>query len=469
MPNGRHQMAKSIELWPIGKLKPYAKNPRTHNAAQVAQLAASIVEYGFTNPLLVVSDGTIIAGHGRLEAAKQVGLKEVPVILLDHLTPAQRRAYVIADNQLALQAGWDDALLAEEMHALNGLGFDLSLTGFDEKEIDQILAPLQDEQEKPSEAGGKEDEAPAPPKHPVSREGDVWLLGNHRLLCGDSTDPAAIARLMGGKQAHLLFTSPPYGNQRDYTTGGISDWDKLMQGVFSVLPMRDDGQVLVNLGQIHKDGEWQPYWQDWIAWMREKNWRRFGWYVWDQGPGLPGDWNGRFAPSFEFVFHFNKTPRKPNKIIPCKWAGHVMHEDEGGLREKDGTVGKWTHAEQPVQENKIPDNVIRITRHKARGVETEHPAVFPVRLPAFIMQAYSAEGEIVYEPFCGSGTTIIAGEQTGRAVRAMELAPAYVDVAVRRWREIFPNAPLALEGKGTSFEETAAARSIDLTQESEAS
>ena len=225
---------------------------------------------------------------------------------------------------------------------------------------------------------------------------------------------------------------------------------------------------MVNLGQIHKDGEWQPYWQDWIAWMREKNWRRFGWYVWDQGPGLPGDWNGRFAPSFEFVFHFNKTPRKPNKIVPCKWAGHVMHEDEGGLREKDGTVGKWTHAEQPVQENKIPDNVIRITRHKARGVETEHPAVFPVRLPAFIMQAYSAEGEIVYEPFCGSGTTIIAGEQTGRAVRAMELAPAYVDVAVRRWREIFPNAPLALEGEGTSFEETAVARGIDLTQESEA-
>jgi len=265
-----------------------------------------------------------------------------------------------------------------------------------------------------------------------------------------------------------LFTSPPYGNQRDYTTGGISDWDKLMQGVFATLPMRDDGQVLVNLGLIHKDGEWQPYWQDWIAWMREKNWRRFGWYVWDQGPGLPGDWNGRFAPSFEFVFHFNKTPRKPNKIVPCKWAGHVMHEDEGGLREKDGTVGKWTHAEQPVQENKIPDNVIRITRHKARGVETEHPAVFPVRLPAFIMQAYSAEGEIVYEPFCGSGTTIIAGEQTGRAVRAMELAPAYVDVAVRRWREIFPNAPLALEGEGMSFEETAAARGINLTQESEA-
>jgi DNA modification methylase len=145
-----------------------------------------------------------------------------------------------------------------------------------------------------------------------------------------------------------------------------------------------------------------------------------------------------------------------------------MHEDEGGLREKDGTVGKWTHAEQPVQENKIPDNVIRITRHNARGVETEHPAVFPVRLPAFIMQAYSAEGEIVYEPFCGSGTTIIAGEQTGRAVRAMELAPAYVDVAVRRWREILPNAPLALEGEGMSFEETAAARGINLTQESEA-
>ncbi len=459
----------TVEHWPIDRLAPYARNPRTHSAAQVAQLAASIVEYGFTNPLLVASDGTVIAGHGRLEAARQLGLEEVPVIILDHLTPAQRRAYVIADNQLALQAGWDEEVLAAEMHALNGSGFDLSLTGFDESEVDRLLAPLQDEQETAGDGNDTdEDKTPEPPRTPVSRTGDLWRLGGHRLLCGDSMDASAIAHLMDGEQAHLLFTSPPYGNQRNYTTGGISDWDALMQGVFANLPMRDDGQVLVNLGLIHRDNEWQLYWQSWLEWMRTKNWRRFGLYVWDQGTGMPGDWAGRFAPAFEFIFHFNRQARRPNKIVPCKWAGHIMHDDEGGLREKDGTVGKWTHAEQPVQDHRIPDNVIRITRHKARGVETEHPAVFPVRLPAFIIEAYSAPDEIVYEPFCGSGTTLIAGEQTGRKVRAMELAPEYVDVCVRRWREIFPAVPVTLDGEGTSFEETAAARGVSLTNESAA-
>jgi len=219
---------------------------------------------------------------------------------------------------------------------------------------------------------------------------------------------------MAGERADLLFTSPPYGNQRDYTTGGVGDWDVLMRGVFADPSMADDGQILVNLGLIHRANEWQPYWEGWLEWMRERGWRRFGLYVWDQGPGLPGDWNGRLAPAFEFVFHFNRESRRANKIVPCKWAGHVLHEDEGGLREKDGTVGKWTHAEQPVQEMRIPDSVIRITRHKARGPETEHPAVFPVKLPAFVMEAYSNEGAVVYEPFCGSGATVVAGQKMAR-------------------------------------------------------
>ena len=171
--------------------------------------------------------------------------------------------------------------------------------------------------------------------------------------------------------AAVVFTSPPYGNQRDYTTGGIGDWDALMRGVCGHLDaaVAPDAQVLVNLGLIHRDGEWQPYWSGWMDWMRTIGWRRFGWYVWDQGPGLPGDWNGRLAPSFEFVFHFNRTARQANKIIPCRWAGHVNSE-KGGLRAKDGTVGEWQHAGQGVQETRIPDSVLRITRHKARGIET---------------------------------------------------------------------------------------------------
>jgi len=452
----RAQTLPPYRLVPIDALAPFARNARTHSDAQVAQIAASIREFGWTNPILVDGNNGVIAGHGRLLAARKLGLTEVPVIELAHLSETQKRAYVIADNRLALSAGWDDDLLRVELADLRDDGFDLALTGFDVDEIDTLLVPGADDG---GAAGDSEasDEVPEPVTEPMVRASDLWLLGGHRLLCGDSTDPAAVTHVMAGEAAALCFTSPPYGQQRDYSTGGISDWDALMQGVFAALPMTPDGQVLVNLGLIHRDNEWQPYWQGWVEWMQSRNWRRFGWYVWDQGPGLPGDWNGRPAPSFEFVFHFNRQSRRPNKIVPCVWAGHVNSE-KGGLRGKDGIVGEWTHAGQGVQDMRIPDNVLRITRHKARGIETEHPAVFPIALPAFVMNAYSDPGETIYEPFSGSGTTIIAGQQTGRRVRAIELAPAYVDVTLRRFRLLFPDVPVTLDGDGRSYEAVVAER-----------
>jgi DNA modification methylase len=455
------RLPETVEHWPLDRLRPYARNPRTHSDEQVAQIAASIVEFGWTNPVLVSGDGSVLAGHGRLDAARRLGLDVVPVLVLDHLSEAQRRAYVIADNKLALNAGWNEELLAAELHALNGDGFDLALTGFDETELDRLLAPLDEADD--SEAVGDGDETPDPPRNPVTQPGDLWCLGSHRLLCGDSTKSEDVVRVMNGERAALLFTSPPYGNQRDYTTGGIGDWDALMQGVFERVAgvMTDDGQVLVNLGLVHRNNEWQPYWQGWLDWMREQGWRRFGFYIWDQGPGLPGDWNGRLAPAFEFLFHFNRTARKPNKIVPCKWAGHI-NDSHGGMRDKDGSVGEWTHAGQGVQETRIPDNVIRITRHKARGIETEHPAVFPVALPEFIMNAYSNEHDIVFEPFAGSGTTLIAGERARRRVRAIELAPAYVDVAILRWRLLHPTSPVTFESDGRSFEDIAAERGVEI-------
>jgi DNA modification methylase len=452
-----------IEFWPLERLSAYPRNPRTHSDEQVAQIAASVVEFGWTNPLLVSRDGEVIAGHGRLEAARKLGLESVPVVVLDHLTEAQRRAYVIADNKLALNAGWNEELLAAELHALNGEGFDLSLTGFDEGELDRLMAPLDDEDAAAGESHDGADEAPEPLRESVSRPGDLWQLGHHRLLCGDSADAAVVARVMNGERAALMFTSPPYGSQRDYTTGGIGDWDVLMRAVFGHLDkvMAEEGQLLVNLGLIHRDNEWQPYWQDWLDFMRGQGWRRFGLYVWDQGPGLPGDWNGRLAPAFELIFHFNRKARKPNKIVPCKWAGHIS-DAHGGMRHRDGHVGEWTHAGRGVQETRIPDNVIRITRHKARGIETEHPAVFPVALSEFVMRAYSDEGDVVYEPFAGSGTSIIAGERVGRQVRAIELAPEYVDVALLRWRKLFPDQPAILDGGTEDFEAVARQRGIEL-------
>ena len=481
-------MAVKIVLRPVGELRPHAGNARLHSAEQLEQIKASIQAFGFTNPLLVDEADEVVAGHGRLEAATALGIAKVPVIVLRHLTSAQKDALRLADNRIAEHATWDQALLRDALAGLQEAGaVDLLAIGFSRDEIDAILAAADDavtdgaapdapdgdeldgeDAERADGGDGSDNEPedpadaePVPPRAVVTRPGDLWCLGGHRLLCGDSTDATTVSRLMGGDRAALMFTSPPYGNQRDYTTGGIGDWDALMRGVCGHLDaaVAPDGQVLVNLGLIHREAEWQPYWSGWIDWMRTAGWRRFGWYVWDQGPGLPGDWNGRLAPSFEFVFHFNRTARQANKIIPCRWAGHVNSE-KGGLRAKDGTVGEWTHAGQGVQETRIPDNVLRITRHKARGIETEHPAVFPVKLPEFLMRTFSDEGALVFEPFAGSGTTILAGQRTARLVRAIELAPAYVDLAIARFRAIHPDLPVTLDGDGRDYDAVAAARGV---------
>lgn len=461
----------NVEYRRIDALLPYARNPRTHSDAQVAKIAASIVEFGWTNPILVDGDNGIIAGHGRLAAARKLGLTDVPVIELAHLTPAQKRAYVIADNRLALDAGWDEEMLALELAELSDAGYDLDLTGFDDAEIGRYLDGLTtDEASATQEDAGPdeaEDDIPEPPKIVISRPGDVWVMGEHRLICADASNAEAIDRLMAGDKAALLFTSPPYANQRNYTTGGIHDWDAMMQGVIAAAAraMRQDGQMLVNLGLVHRDGEWQPYWDGWIEWMRTQGFRRFGWYVWDQGVTVPGDWAGRMAPRHEFIFHFNREARKPNKIVPCKWAGQETHLRADGsstaMRGKDGTIGAWCHAGQPTQDFRIPDSVITVTRQRGpidADREIDHPAVFPVGLPKFVMEAYSDAGEIVFEPFSGSGTTILAGQACGRRVRAVELAPEYVDVAVIRWIKTHPDTVPVLEATGQSWDEIKALR-----------
>ena len=454
-----------VEYRKVETLIPFARNPRTHSEAQVAKLASSIVEFGWTQPLLIDGANGIIAGHGRLAAARKLDLVEVPVIELGHLTAAQKRAYVIADNRLALDAGWDEELLSLELAELSEAGYDLSMTGFTNEEIEELLVgaeqALQDESSDETEDNAA-DEVPDTPANPVSRPGDIWQIGAHRLICGDATDLAVVRTLMAGEQASLCFTSPPYGNQRDYTNT-IIDWDALMRGVFANLPMAPNGQVLVNLGLIHRDNEVIPYWDGWLDWMRTQGWRRFAWYVWDQGPGLPGDWNGRLAPSFEFVFHFNRQARQANKIVPCKFAGQETHLRKDGsstaMRKADGTIGGWTAAGQPTQETKIPDSVIRIMRHKGKiGQDIDHPAVFPVALPQFVLESYTDADEIVFEPFCGSGTTLLAAERTGRKVRATEIAPEYVDVTVKRFQQNFPEVPVTLAATGQTFAEVTTER-----------
>lgn len=458
-----------VEYRKVETLIPFARNPRTHSDAQVAKLAASIVEFGWTNPVLVDGSQGIIAGHGRLAAARKLGLAEVPVIELGHLTLAQKRAYVIADNRLALDAGWDEEMLAIELAELSESGYDLTLTGFSSDEIEQLLVDAEDGAGTDDSTDTSEDAAddvPDAPVNPVSRSGDVWQLGAHRVICGDAADATVVTALMAGDTAVLCFTSPPYGNQRDYTNT-IIDWDALMRGVFNQLPMAANGQVLVNLGLIHREQEVIPYWDDWLDWMRTQGWRRFAWYVWDQGPGLPGDWNGRLAPAFEFVFHFNRKdsePRRPNKIVPCIYAGRDTHlrgdgTSAGGMRNKDGSKTAWNHVGQVTQETKIPDAVIRLMRHKGKiGQDIDHPAVFPVALPQHVLETYTDAGDIVFEPFCGSGTTLLAAQRIGRAVRATEIAPEYVDVTVKRFQQNFPEVPVTLVATGQTFDAVAAER-----------
>ncbi len=434
-------------------LIPYARNARTHSDAQVAQIAASIREFGFCNPVLIDAESGIIAGHGRVLAARKLGMTDVPCVRLGHLTDVQRRAYIIADNKLALNAGWDEAMLALELSALRIEEFDLDLTGFDVGEIDALLDGA-DLVGSDGGGSGEDDTEPEVDRADELRKlwgvetGQLWQLGEHRLLCGDSTRAEDVARVMGGERADLCFTSPPYGQQREYRDGGaVTDWDELMRGVFGNLPMADDGQVLVNLGLVHDDGECIQYWANWLDWMRSIGYRHFGWYVWDQIRGLPGDWNGRLAPSHEFVFHFNKKSVQPVKHVECNQERAKKERDSVskgnsklGLRGKDGIVRELSSLDSVGQTHKVPDSVLRFERHMANDVARKgHPATFPVTLPEFAQKSWPG---ICFEPFSGSGTTIIAGENLNRRVRAIEISPAYVAVALQRWADHTGGTPV---------------------------
>lgn len=432
-----------IDHAPTDSLIPYARNARTHSDAQVAQIAASIREFGWTNPILVDDESGVIAGHGRLLAARKLGMDAVPVIRLGGLTKAQRKALVIADNKLALSAGWDDEMLKLELSELQAMDFDISLTGFGDMELAGLLGA--------TEGLTDEDDAPEPTAEPVTRTGDLWVLGRHRLLCGDSTSADDVGRLMPDPSADLLFTSPPYAQQRDYGNAKaiVQDWDALMQGVFSVAPVKHGAQVLVNLGLVHKDGEWWPYWDGWIQWMRDAGWRRFGWYVWDKKAALPGDWSGRLAPRHEWVFHFNRASVDAIKVESCATAGELISGP--APRGKDGKRKPMHGDGRSRNATRIRDSVCVVSKTSGG----EHPAVMPVGLPRYFIESWP--GESVYEPFSGSGTTIIAAETTGRACHAIEIDPAYVDVAVNRW-QAFTGLTARLDGDGRTFDEVAGGR-----------
>jgi len=454
-------MAKRIELWPIDKLVPYSKNPRTHSEAQVAQIAASIAEFGFNCPILVDSKAGIVAGHGRLLAARKLGLAEVPVIVLDHLTETQKRAYLIADNKLTLLGGWDEDLLAQEFAALETDGFDLGLTGFNEQELAELL--------RGDDEGGpepEEEEIPEAPAVAVTQPGDLWLIGKHRLLCGDCRDAGAVALLFEGGKANVVVTSPPYATQREYDPAsgfrpvapeGYVEWYRVVaENIAAALAL--DGSYFLNIKEHAEEGQRSLYVKDLtLAHVRQWGWRFVDEFCWRKTDnGVPGGWGNRFKNAWEPIFHFTASGGEI-KFRPDA----VSHPSDGVFDYSPETpksrTGSGLLGEHPRREGLArPSNVIEAKTEASQG---SHSAPFPRAIPEFFIRAFSDPGDVVFDPFLGSGTTMVAAALLDRIGYGIEISPAYCDVIVRRAASAL-GCDAVLAGGNQTFPEVAAARGV---------
>ena len=425
----------NIEQVKLDALIPYARNSRTHSDAQVAQIAASIKEFGFTNPVLIDETGSIIAGHGRVMAARKLAITDVPSIRLTHLTEAQKKAYVIADNKLALNAGWDDEMLAVELTDLKDMGFDLDLTGFSTLEIEALLAPVG------TEGMTDEDAVPEVPEAPVTVLGDVWLLGKHRLMCGDSTSIDAVDKLMAGGGADMCFTSPPFADQREYNGGKELSTQHLATFIRTASGFCN--LFAVNLGMSRKDGEINQYWDDYIFEAKNCGLKLLSWNIWNREGmgGSIGNMTAMFPIEHEWIFVFGVESKDINRTRDNKHGGE---SGKSTIRQKSGetTPNNWAIN----QKGKIGTV---FTCDFARG-KKEHPAMFPVEFPMGYIESCTNNNDVVYEPFGGAGSTMIACEKTGRINRSMELDPKYCDVIVQRWQE-FTGQTATLESNGKPF------------------
>ena len=384
----------TIEYKKTGELIPYINNSRTHSEKQVQQVAASIKEFGFTNPILIDEGNGIIAGHGRLQAAQMMGMDEVPTITLEGLTEAQRKAYVIADNQLALNAGWDLDALKLEVDRLGELDFDISLLGFD----DDMLAGLMEEE--PAEGLTDEDEVPELEDDPVTVEGDVWILGNHRLMCGDSTSIDAVDKLMAGNKADMVFTDPPYNI--DYQ--GVSDKrekiknDKMPDSDFKDFLI----QSIMSCETMYVCCSWQ-YSHLFKEAMEEMARKPKAMIIWNKVN--PAQHLDKYFKQHEIIFYYG---------------------DFGGQKTLRGDI--W---EMKRQRN------------------TVHPTMKPVELIDMAM-ADQPEKKKVYDGFGGSGSTLISCEKNHRDCYMMELDPKYCDVIIKRWQD-FTGQEAVIESTGDKF------------------
>ena len=477
-------MANRIELWPTDRLVPYSKNARTHSPEQVAQIAGSIAEFGFNAPILVDSNAGIIAGHGRLLAARKLGLAEVPVVVLDHLSETQRRAYIIADNKLAMNAGWDEKLLAAELRDLESDGVDLALVGFSDDELEDLLVG-----DDPQSSPDVEEEAvPEEPATPVTRPGDLWTIGPHRLICGNCRDLPTVQKLLEGERAAVCITSPPYATQREYdSTSGFTPippdeyvaWYRdVAANVAAVLA--EDGSYLLNIKEHAEDGERSLYVKDLVlAHKRQWAWRFVDEFCWRKTDnGVPGGWNNRFKNAWEPVFHFARQqqikfrPKRvghesddcfdysPNNPKSTSGSGLLGTGARGTAAGKKGAAdadGRFAGVARP-------SNVIEVKSESSQGT---HSAPFPRALVEFFLLAFSDEGDVAYDPFMGSGTTMAAAALLGRVACGCELSAGYCDVILRRIWNLTGETPLLIspeDGSTATFQSVAAARGVPIEQ-----
>jgi site-specific DNA-methyltransferase (adenine-specific) len=395
---------------PVANLVPYARNSRTHSAAQVDKIAASIKEFGFLNPVIVDGENGIIAGHGRILAAQKLGLETVPTIEAAHLTDAQRKAYIIADNRLALDAGWDDEMLRVELQDLDAVDFDLTLTGFD---LDEIAALTADE---PTEGLTDEDAVPEVPEQPVTVEGDVWLLGRHRLMCGDSTRIDHLEKLCEGQLVDMWLTDPPYNVAYE---GGTSEKLTIENDEMS----NDDFRQFLTesytaANSVMKDG---AVFYIWHADSEGYNFR---------GAAFDAGWKVRQCLIW-----------KKSSLVMGRQDYHWIHEPclYGW---KEGAAHLWAA-------DRKQTTIMEFNKPTRNG---EHPTMKPVELFEYQMLNNTKGSDLVLDSFAGSGTIAIACEKHGRCARMMELDPKYCDVIIKRWQD-FTGQQATHEESGKTYAE----------------
>jgi len=401
-----------MQLIAVSKLVPYVNNARTHNAQQITKLRSSLREFGFINPVIVDREFNVIAGHGRILAAKEEGITEVPCVFVDYLTPAQKKAYILADNRMAMDAGWDEELLRVEIEALQAESFDVGLTGFDEKDIAELFA---------GEDGDAQDDDfdvdEELQKPPVTKSGDVWLLGNHRLVCGDSTKEETYAVLMDGKKANLVVTDPPYNVNYEGSAGKIQN-DSMNEEAFEKFLFDAYTQMY---GAMAEDSSIYVFHSDSHGLAFRKAFEEAGFYL--SGCCI---WKKQSLVLGRSPYQWQHEP--------CLYGWKKKGKHQWYSDRKQTTIWEFD-------------------KPKKNG---DHPTMKPIPLIAYPIKNSSMSNCIVLDPFGGSGSTLIACEQLGRICHTIELDEKYCDVIVKRYIEQVgsaENVSVVRDGKTIRFED----------------